>query len=269
MLLLAGMALAALLVWRFVAGFEAATPFQAPGSVQVELRESGDYLIWLDAPGPMPGGARYRVQGPGGSAMAVRPYGGVSSEGADGKSVSVARFEAPVPGTYRVAVEGEFAPRPMSVGPNRLWPIFRLVGLGLASLALGLGAAIAAALYGFLGTMPSSPPGSASPEQEAALRRLVAIVYGLQAAGLVLGLTFFAAVIVNYLRRNQAAGTWLESHFTWQIRTFWWSLAWTILGLATAVVLVGFLILLASAVWYVYRIVRGWVELNDGQPIYR
>jgi uncharacterized membrane protein len=189
------------------------------------------------------------------------------SEGTDGNSVSVARFEAPVAGRYHVAVEGDFPPKPMSVAPNRLWPVFKLVGLVIASLTLGLGAAIAAALYGFLGTMPSPRDGALSPEQEKSLRTLTTVVYGLQAAALVVAITYFAAVIINYLRRGQAAGTWLESHFTWQIRTFWWSLAWTIVGIATAVLVVGFFILLAAAVWYVYRVVRGWVELNEGRPV--
>jgi uncharacterized membrane protein len=94
------------------------------------------------------------------------------------------------------------------------------------------------------------------------------VIYGLQAAALVVGVTSFVAVILGYLRRRDAAGTWLESHFTWQIRTFWWSLAWSILGLATLVLVVGFFILLASAVWYVYRVVRGWTELNEGRPFY-
>jgi uncharacterized membrane protein len=245
-------------------------PFTAPGSVQAELARPGDYVLWLDQPGPMPAGARYSVQGPEGAALAVRPYGGMSSDGPAGKSISVARFEVRAPGRHRVAVEGSFDPRPMSVGPNRLWPIVRLAGLVLASLAAGVGAAVAAALYGFLHAMPASAPPANAPlpeDRERALRRLVALVYGLQAAALLVGVTFFAAVILNYLRRREAAGTWLESHFTWQIRTFWWSLAWSILGVATAVLLVGVFILLASAVWYVYRIARGWSELNEGKPI--
>ena len=97
---------------------------------------------------------------------------------------------------------------------------------------------------------------------------LITLVYGLQAASLVVGVTLIAAVIINYLRRGQAAGTWLESHFTWQIRTFWWSLVWCILGVATAVLVVGFFVLFASAVWFVYRIVKGWTELNEGRPMY-
>jgi uncharacterized membrane protein len=253
-------------VWRFVAAFEPAASFQAPGSVQIEVQRPGDYVIWLDQAGPMPDTARYSVQGPGGTAIAATRYGSMRSEDPGGVSVSVARFEAPVAGPYRVTVSGEFEPKPMSVAPSRLWPVFRLVVLLMGCLALGIGGAVAAALYGFLRAMPAVP-GPMSPEQEQSLRTLVAVVYGLQAAAMLVGVTYFAAVIINYLRRDQAAGTWLESHFTWQIRTFWWSLAWSILGVATAVLVIGIFILLAAAVWYVYRVVRGWVELNEARPI--
>lgn len=220
----------------------------------------------------MPGGIRYSVQAPDGAVLLVQPYGGMRSEGSSGNSVSVARFEVSVPGPHRVSVEGGLKPRVMSIGPNRLWPILELVGLVFASLALGVGAAIAVGLYGFLRTAPSAAAtGTAAlPEtREKALRQLVALVYGLQAAALLVGISFFAGVIVDYLRRSEAAGTWLESHFTWQIRTFWWSLAWTVLGIATAVVLVGIFILLASAIWYVYRVARGWSQLNEGRPMYK
>jgi uncharacterized membrane protein len=74
-------------------------------------------------------------------------------------------------------------------------------------------------------------------------------------------------VILNYVKRPEARGTWLESHFNWQIRTFWWSLLWFAVGLALAVVLIGFFIMLAAAVWVMYRAIRGWVELTDNQPM--
>lgn len=119
-------------------------------------------------------------------------------------------------------------------------------------------------------------------EPDRSLVTISHITYALHATGLaigafgaatVVGSFLFAwpsiiAVILNYVKRGEARGTWLESHFTWQIRTFWWSLAWSILGLATLVLVVGFFILLASAVWYVYRIVRGWTQLNEGRPLY-
>jgi uncharacterized membrane protein len=191
-----------------------------------------------------------------------------STEGRDGRSVSVARFEAAGPGTYVVSVEGAFEPRVMVVGPNRVGPIMKLVGAVSGVVLLALGLAISVGLYGFLRTVQAPAAGAPSAGGESSLRQLAGLVYGLQAASMLVGVTLFAGVIINYLRRGQVAGTWLESHFTWQIRTFWWSLAWCVLGIATAIVLVGLLILGASAVWFVYRIVRGWTELNEGRPMY-
>jgi uncharacterized membrane protein len=276
---LAGLTLAAILVWRFVAAFEPATRFLAPGEVQVSVTVPGDYIVWhehrtlyqgraFDVPQPMPDGTRYRVMGPDGRSIAVEPQSGMTSEGSEGRSVSVAHFEAPISGAYRVFVEGGSGERVVAVGPNRLWPILKLTGEISAIVVLALGLAVAIGLYGFLRTVQAPAAGAPSAEAESSLRQLAGLVYGLQAASMLVGVTLFAGVIINYLRRGQVAGTWLESHFTWQIRTFWWSLAWCVLGIATAIVLVGLFILGASAVWFVYRIVRGWTELNEGRPMY-
>jgi uncharacterized membrane protein len=278
------LAIAVLLVWRFVVALEPSARFLAPGSFAVAVALPGDHLLWhehrtiydgrtYDIAPAMPEGTRYDVQAPDGQRLAVEPYSGMSSEGSAGSSVSVARFDAPIAGVYRVAVEGSFEPRVMAVGPNRAWPIVKLAG-ELSVLIIGaLGLAVAVGLYGFLRTV--EPPIGATQggaahgaEPEVPVRKLAGLVYGLQAASMLVGVTLFAAVVINYLRRSQAAGTWLESHFTWQIRTFWWSLAWCVLGVATAVLLVGLLILAASAVWFVYRVVRGWTELNEGRPMY-
>jgi uncharacterized membrane protein len=267
-------------VWRFVAAFEAPATFLAPGEAQVSLATPGEYIVWhkyrtvyegrsFDRPPKMPDGTRFRVRGPDGAPIVLRGYAAMSSEGTDGSSLSVGRFEAAQPGPHRVAVEGAFEPRVMAVGPNRLWPIARLVGQVFVIVVLSLGLAIAAGLYGFLRTVDVPAGAPAQGEAEASLRRLAGLVYGLQAASLLVGITLFAGVIINYLRRREASGTWLESHFTWQIRTFWWSLAWCVLGVATAVLIVGFVILAASAVWFVYRIVKGWSELNEGRPMGR
>ena len=82
------------------------------------------------------------------------------------------------------------------------------------------------------------------------------------------------AVILNYLKRGDARGTWLESHFRWQIRTFWYGLLWV--GLCGVLVvltlglglLVVWLPLALVTVWFVYRIVRGWVRLGARRPMY-
>jgi uncharacterized membrane protein len=83
------------------------------------------------------------------------------------------------------------------------------------------------------------------------------------------------AVIINYVKRSEAKGTWLESHFAWQIRTFWYALLWAalvalfsgvllyvIIGIGTWIV--GMFVL---GIWAIYRITRGWLALKDGKPL--
>ena len=74
-------------------------------------------------------------------------------------------------------------------------------------------------------------------------------------------------IIINYVKKDDVAGTWLESHFRWQIRTFWFGLLWAAIGAATAVILIGFAILFANFCWIIYRIVKGWLNLNDNKPM--
>lgn len=82
------------------------------------------------------------------------------------------------------------------------------------------------------------------------------------------------AVILNYIKRSDVRGTWLESHFLWQIRTFWFGLLWIVLCGAFVVATLGigllFMWLPISLVglWFVYRVVRGWITLSDSRPMY-
>ena len=82
------------------------------------------------------------------------------------------------------------------------------------------------------------------------------------------------AVIVNYVKRSEARGTWLESHFRWQIRTFWFGLLWIALCVFFVLVTLGIGILIAwipiafVSLWFIYRIVRGWMALNNNRPMY-
>lgn len=99
-------------------------------------------------------------------------------------------------------------------------------------------------------------------------KTLAMIVYALQAASFFLGLTLFVAVIINYVKKEDVRGTWLESHFRWQIRTFWFSLLWSLIGVLTFVAVIGYFILLADMLWLIYRIVKGWLRLADGKPMY-
>jgi uncharacterized membrane protein len=104
-------------------------------------------------------------------------------------------------------------------------------------------------------------------EKLKSLRTLTMVVYGLQAAGFFIGLTWLVAIVVNYVKKDEVAGTLFESHFRWQIRTFWFGLLWGVVGTILAFVLIGFAVLLADAVWLIYRIVKGWLNLNDNKPM--
>jgi uncharacterized membrane protein len=112
------------------------------------------------------------------------------------------------------------------------------------------------------------------------------VIYALHALAVVIGITTFhtivfsfvgglpsiVAVVMNYARRSATRGTYLESHFRWQIRTFWYALLWavvcgmvmlTIIGIPLAVL--GFA---ALGVWIAYRVIRGWLSLRDQRPMY-
>lgn len=81
------------------------------------------------------------------------------------------------------------------------------------------------------------------------------------------GLTAIIGVIVAYLKRGDAAGTIYESHFTWLIRSFWIGLALSLIGVITAFFGVGVLVLVATAIWIIYRWVKGFLAFNDRKPI--
>ena len=88
----------------------------------------------------------------------------------------------------------------------------------------------------------------------------------------VFGLPSIIAVIINYVKRGEARGTFLESHFRWQIRTFWFALLWCVIGGMLFITLVGIPLAIGvffgAGVWAIYRITRGWLALRDGKPMY-
>ena len=108
----------------------------------------------------------------------------------------------------------------------------------------------------------------------------VGLVIGALGASTVIGSFIFGwpsiiAVIINYVKRRDANGTWLESHFRWQIRTFWYAMLASIvigaMGALLAIVLVGFAIwaigFFLLGIWAIYRIAAGWMRLNDRRAI--
>ncbi|HEY0664289.1 MAG TPA: hypothetical protein VGD18_06750 [Thiobacillaceae bacterium] len=107
----------------------------------------------------------------------------------------------------------------------------------------------------------------ADDEKLASLKTLTAVIYALYAFSLFFGISAVAAVVLNYIKREDAQGTWLESHFSWQIRTFWWALLWAIVGAITWIILIGWLVWGVAGVWYIYRIAKGWLNLYDDKPM--
>lgn len=105
------------------------------------------------------------------------------------------------------------------------------------------------------------------------------------------GLLWIVPIAMNYAKRHDADGTWLATHFDWQIKTFWYSIVWFVIGLIITLVAVGglgisvlaesnnlaigsglftglgILIILFTVVWHLYRIARGWIALSDKRPV--
>lgn len=108
-------------------------------------------------------------------------------------------------------------------------------------------------------------------------KRLTHILYLLHAlAPFTAWLLAVIAIILGMARRDDVAGTFLESHFAWLSRTFWWGLVWILVcgiltGLLVLSIVLAPLLWLPFTVlffWYLYRVVRGWLRLNDGREAY-
>jgi uncharacterized membrane protein len=96
------------------------------------------------------------------------------------------------------------------------------------------------------------------------------------ATAFVFGIPSIIAVVMNYVKRNDARGTWLDSHFSWQLRTFWWAALWIVvvsvisfplillLGLGLVTMWIGISLV---GLWILYRVVRGWLALKDRRAI--
>ena len=108
----------------------------------------------------------------------------------------------------------------------------------------------------------------------------VSLIIGAFGAATVIGSFLFGwpsiiAVIINYVKRSEVHGTYLESHFRWQIRTFWYALLWALLSAAVSLmlapILIGFLtwpvLMFALGVWAIYRVARGWLALREAKSM--
>jgi uncharacterized membrane protein len=138
-------------------------------------------------------------------------------------------------------------------------------------------------------TQSFTPAPSAQPA-DSSLVTYAHIIYALHTFGVVMGVLSTAttvvggfvfsapsivAVILNYVKRSDVRGTWLESHFDWQIHTFWYAFMWMallfIFSALLAIILVGFAVWYVGALvlgaWVIYRVARGWLNLRDRVPM--
>ncbi len=109
--------------------------------------------------------------------------------------------------------------------------------------------------------------GHKTEQQIASLRQLTLIIYILYALSWVAGISAIVAIVINYIKREDVAGTLYESHFAWQMRTFWWGLAWAVVGVVTLLIGVGFIILAVLGIWMIYRMVKGLLFWNEYKPM--
>ncbi len=104
------------------------------------------------------------------------------------------------------------------------------------------------------------------------LKDITTLVYVLQAVALLIPPTAIVGIVINYVKRNEVKNSILESHFRWQIRTFWFSLLWFVIAsvLIFTIIgaIIGYPILVLAYVWWIYRFVRGWLNLNKNQAMY-
>jgi len=133
---------------------------------------------------------------------------------------------------------------------------------------------------------PAPPMSTEAPRVDESLVTYTHVIYALHALAVLIGLSAahtvvgsfvgglpsIVAVIMNYARRPATVGTFLESHFRWQIRTFWYALLWAVALALLIVTIIGIPLALvgglALGLWIIYRVARGWLALRDRRPMY-
>ena len=119
---------------------------------------------------------------------------------------------------------------------------------------------------------PAAAPGRTLEDE----KRLAQVLYILHAlAPFTAWLLAIIAIVLGMAKRDDVRGTFLDSHFSWLSRTFWWGLVWivvfgilSVLFFITVILIpLAYLLYLGLFVWYLYRVVKGWTRLNKGQPV--
>ena len=121
------------------------------------------------------------------------------------------------------------------------------------------------------------PPSLVSVTHAVYALHTLSILIGVTTAATIIGAFVFGvpsivAVVINYFKRDEAHGTFLATHFRWQIRTFWFALLWFVIGAMLFATVIGvplaLIIWFADGAWAIYRIARGWLALRDRRPMY-
>jgi len=121
------------------------------------------------------------------------------------------------------------------------------------------------------------PPGEPEPagaqaqpssgDAEKSARTLLIVTYALFALGFFIGLTSIAAIIICHLKVGSAPNALIGSHYRWLIRSFWFAVLGGIVGWILTFIFIGIIVLIVVGLWYIYRLVKGFVRLMDDQPI--
>jgi uncharacterized membrane protein len=133
---------------------------------------------------------------------------------------------------------------------------------------------------------PDPQPSAAVATVDQSLLSYTHVMYALHSLAVLIGVTTFhtivgsfiggipsiVAVVMNYARRSATRGTYLESHFRWQLRTFWFAVLWACVSVLVMLTIIGIFAGLAGlgalTIWIIYRLVRGWLALRDKRPMY-
>ena len=94
----------------------------------------------------------------------------------------------------------------------------------------------------------------------------VQVIYASYLLGFVIGVTPLIGIVIAYMNRGKA-GDWIETHYTWAIRTFWLGILYGLVAFFLSIVVIGFLLMLAVAVWVIVRVVVGLQMVGRGEPI--
>jgi uncharacterized membrane protein len=125
---------------------------------------------------------------------------------------------------------------------------------------------------------PYSPNGSSGERDVSSSMTITHVIYALHGlAPFTFWTLAIVAMIIGMVKRDDVSGTWLESHYSYLSRTFWWGILWAllawgifwILGLLTLGIgmAVLWVLPLAVLIWYLYRVIKGWLKLTDSKPV--